>query len=111
MTQILGFQTQLEKLHGGTTDHEGLVWDKRGQSAIAMAAKGSRNRDPHRRIPAKKTSLQKKTPPSENNWPYDDDEQKTHHDTNTSRKPDSTTEHRLKVLNYCFGRVFASGEG
>jgi hypothetical protein len=54
LTQILGFQTQLEKLHGGTTDHEGLVWDKRGQSAIAMAAKGSRNRDPHRRIPAKK---------------------------------------------------------
>jgi len=73
---------------------------------MVMAAEGSMNRHPHMRIPAKNEPWQKQ-PPQENNRPYD--KQETHHDTNTSRKPDSTMKLGLKY--YCYGRIFASGEG
>lgn len=56
-----------------------------------MAAKGSANRDPHRRIPAKKTSLGKKTPLGKQPALRQTGET-PHQDTNTSQKPDSTNE-------------------
>jgi hypothetical protein len=46
-----------------------------GQDATLMAAEGSKNRHPHRRMPAKNKPWQKKAPP-ENNQPQD--EQETH---------------------------------
>jgi hypothetical protein len=56
-----------------------------GQDATLMAAEGSKNRHPHRRMPAKNKPWQKKKPLQKTTSPKTN--RKPTHDTNTSQKP------------------------